>query len=376
MKENENLKSYAISEINQAHIYGRTGSRKMPLPLFFTGSGVELRVSGTELWVTLETDYETFEPWISIEINGAWIGRQMVTTGKQDICIFRNMDAATVKRVRIFRDLQPMAGDGRLYLQLHGIKSDGEFFEVPEKSRKIEFIGDSITSGEGSIGAREEMDWIPMWFTALNNYAVMTADKVNADFRIISQCGWGVLTGWDNNPECALPDYYEQVCGLCHGEENDKAGAKEEYDFASWQPDFVVVNLGTNDDGAFNSPEWVDPKTGEMFKQRKNEDGTYNEEDAGKVKEKAKKFLCTIRRRNPNAKILWAYGMLGTPLLDVLRQTVKEYCEENKDDNIELIVLPEATGDGIGARSHPGVINHRQAAEVLAAKMMEKQQNE
>lgn len=376
MKVNEKLKYYSMNEIEQIHIYGRTGSQKMPLPLFFTGSGVEIRVSGTELWVTLETDYEIYEPWISIEINGAWVGRQMVTAGKKDICIFRNMDASTVKRVRIFRDVQAMSGDGRLYLQLHGLKTDGEFFEVPKKSRKLEIIGDSITSGEGSIGAQEELDWISMWFTALNDYAVMTADKVDADFHIVSQSGWGVLSGWDNNPACALPDFYEQVCGLCNGEENERAGAKEEYDFASWQPDFVIVNLGTNDDGAFNSPEWVNAATGEKFKQRKNADGTYCEEDVLRLVKKAKMFLKTIRKRNPNASILWAYGMLGTPLLSVLERILQEYREETGDEKAELVILPEATGEGIGARSHPGVINHRQAAEVLASKILEKEKME
>lgn len=370
MRVNENLKTITMEDLKQVHIYGRTGSQKMPLPLFFTGSGVELRVSGTELWMIAETDYEMYEPWISIEINGAWIGRQMVTAGKKEICIFRNMNADTVKRVRIFRDVQAMSGDDSLYLLLHGFKSDGEFFDVPAKKRKIEIIGDSITSGEGSIGAQEEQDWISMWFTALNGYAVMTADKTDADFRIISQSGWGILTGWDNNPNCALPDYYEQVCGLCNGKVNEKAGAKEPYDFTSWQPDFVIVNLGTNDDGAFNSPEWVNPENGETFKQHKNEDGTYREEDAARLKERGKNFLRRIRENNPKAVILWGYGMLGTPLLSVLEQTVREYREETGDRNARLVVLPEAKGEGIGARNHPGVLCHRQAAEVLAAEIL------
>lgn len=373
MKINENLKKYNINELENIHIYGRTGSQKMPLPLFWTASGVEFNVTGSELWVELETDYETYEPWISIEINGAWIGRQMVTAGKHEICIFRNMDAQTAKRVRIFRDVQAMSADGLLYLQLYSVKSDGEFLEIPKKKRKIEIIGDSITSGEGSIGAQEELDWISMWFTALNDYAVMTADKVNADFRIVSQSGWGVVSSWDNNPSCALPEYYEQVCGVCKGEVNEKAGSKEDYDFSSWQPDYIIVNLGTNDDVAFHNAEWTNPETGEVFEQRMTLENTYLEEDLRRFIEKVKEFLKKLRKNNPNAPIFWAFGMIGTELLPAIETAVKEYAEETEDKNVEIVQLPQAEGDGVGARSHPGVINHRQAAEVLSKKIMEKE---
>lgn len=372
MKVNENLKTYNVNEIDNIHVYGRIGSQKMPLPLFWTGSGIELNVTGSELWVELETDYETHEPWISIEINGAWIGRQMVTAGKHDICIFRNMDAAASKKVRIFRDVQAMSEDSVLYLHIRGFKSDGEFLEIPKKDKKIEIIGDSITSGEGTIGAQEEIDWISMFFTALNNYAVMTADKINADFHIVSQSGWGVVSGWDNNPNCSLPAYYEQVCGLCKGEVNETAGAKEAYDFSSWQPDYIIVNLGTNDDGAFHNEAWTNPETGEIFKQRMASDDTYLEEDARRFIEKAKSFLKTLRKNNPNACIFWAFGMLGAQLFPLIETAVSEYCEETKDRNIETVLLPQAEGDGVGSRSHPGVINHRQAMEVLVKKITEK----
>ena len=62
-------------------------------------------------------------------------------------------------------------------------------------------------------------------------------------------------------------------------EKNESLGAFEENNFDSWQPDVIVVNLGTNDAGAFNSPEWKDEVTGETHKQKLNEDGTFNEED-------------------------------------------------------------------------------------------------
>lgn len=46
-----------------------------------------------------------------------------------------------------------MNADPESVLQINAIETDGEFLPVPERNLKIEFIGDSITSGEGDIGA-------------------------------------------------------------------------------------------------------------------------------------------------------------------------------------------------------------------------------
>ena len=48
------LQKIESPRLENIHIYGRTGSQKMPLPLFWTGSGVEFLVTGTELWMEVE----------------------------------------------------------------------------------------------------------------------------------------------------------------------------------------------------------------------------------------------------------------------------------------------------------------------------------
>lgn len=163
----------------------------------------------------------------------------------------RGLNPDTVKNVRVVKDVQPMSSDPHCLLQIHALKVDGELLPVTDKPLKVEFIGDSITSGEGTIGAKDETDWVPMLFTALRNYTAITAEALNADYRVFSQSGWGVLTGWDNNPDTNIPAYYEQICGVLTGERNEALGAFSDHDFTSWQPDVVVVNLGTNDGEPF-----------------------------------------------------------------------------------------------------------------------------
>lgn len=359
------MKSFGLNEISSLRVLGRTTACREPLTLFWTGSGVECNVRASELWVEIEADYDSYEPWISVVINGAYISRQMLEKGKKWICLFRNMNPEVIKNVKVLKETPAMPQDWAHCIQIHGFKTDGTFEALEDKAYKIEFIGDSITSGEGSIGAMQEQDWISMWFSTSNNYAVMTANALNADYHIISQSGWGVLSGWDNNPYSALPLYYDKVCGLLNGERNKTLGANETYDFASWQPDVIVINLGTNDSGAFNSPEWKDEITGKVYKNRLNEDGTYNEEDLNAIKEAMIDFLMKLRSYNPKAQLVWAYGMLDIPMELAICSAIKVYQAKTNDQAVSYLRLPSTTDETIGARWHPGVKAHEEAAKVL-----------
>ncbi|WP_040950887.1 SGNH/GDSL hydrolase family protein [Gorillibacterium massiliense] len=356
---NEGLKEQLLSDVNHFKIHGRTTGERSPLTLFWTGSAVEFNAKGSELWVEIEASYDQLEPWISIVINGVPISRQMVTAGRRWFCVFRGMNSQVIKNVRIVKDTQAMSSDPSCSLQIRGVKFDGDFLPVDEKPYKIEFIGDSITSGEGAIGAKAEEDWIPMWFSALDNYAAMTADALNADYSILSQSGWGVMAGWDNNPYCNLPDYYEKVCGLLSGDKNAALGAFREHDFASWQPDAVVVNLGTNDWNAFQMPAWRDEKTGQTHKLRLNE-------DLAAFEQAVQHFLAKLRKHNGRAHIVWAYGLLGFPMMPAIYRAVDAYKRETGDAKVSVFQLPAMTEETVGARYHPGKAAHAWAAEALA----------
>ena len=365
IKEDARMKEYSLLEINHLKVHGRTTGNLSPLTLFWTGSAIELNVKGTELWIEFEADYDMYEPWITILVNGVPVSRQMMIKGRYWVPIFRGMNADVVKNIRVVRDVQAMSGDPSCSLRIHAVKCDGEFVPVPDKPYKIEFIGDSISSGEGAIGAKSEEDWISMWFSAVHNYCAIVADGLNADYRILSQSGWGVLTSWDNNPHFNLPENYEKVCGVLTGEKNEALGAFQENDFASWQPDVIVVNLGTNDAGAFYSPEWKDEVTGKTYKQRLNEDGSFHQEDLNAFEDAVEKFLFKLRKNNPNAHIIWAYGMLEIPLMPAIYRAVDSYISKAKDRKVSVFQLPITTEETVGARYHPGRLAHEKAGKEL-----------
>lgn len=371
MKENGELQAAALSDVAHVKIHGRTTGSLAPLTLFWTGSAVEFNAKGSELWVEVEVSYDLYEPWISVVINSVPVSRQMLTAGRYWVCVFRGMNKSVVKNVRIVKELQAMSDDPGCCLQIHGVRFDGEFLPVPDRALKLEFIGDSITSGEGVIGAKAEEDWIPMWFSATDNYTAMTAEALKADYRVLSQSGWGVLTSWDNNPNRNLPAYYGQVCGVLGGERNEALGASQGNDFDTWQPNAVIVNLGTNDGGAFYSPEWTDPASGQVYKQRLNEDGTVNAEDLQAFETAAESFLAKLRQYNPEAHIVWVYGMLGLPMMPAIYRAVNSYAAKSGDRKVSVFQLPNITDESVGARSHPGKLAHEQAAKVLSAYLQE-----
>ena len=358
------LTEYPISEIKNKHIYGRTGRQLEMLPLFFNGSGVEVNVTGSELWIELLTDSDNLEPWVAYEINGAFMGRQMLLPGEHSICLFRNLEPSESKCVKFYRELQAVSEDESCRVLIKSFKTDGEFLPVPKHDLKLEFIGDSITSGEGTYGYVKDTVWVAMYMSASVNYATMTAKALNADYNIISQGGWGVYCGWDNDVRHNIPSVYEKVCGLADGIENEKLGAAEPYDF-SFKPDAIIVNLGTNDNSAFNQPAFTDPDTGISHLQRRNPDGSFVREDIMKVENAVVSFLKMLRKHNPDSHIVWCYGMLGYEMTLPLTEAVNAYKNETNDNNVAFINLPNTQPEDYGAHMHPGAASHEKASKVL-----------
>lgn len=349
-----------VSHLPLVRVLGRHATDEGPLTLFYTASGIECIFTGSELWLELNADYGLYEPWISVELNGAWISRFPVTAGHSEVCLFRGMTPGRPKRVRVFKDVQAMHDDERHLLQITALRwEEGEFLPLPAPRMRLEFVGDSITSGEGAIGARQEEDWISAFFSAMNHYARLTADALGAEYRLVSQSGWGILSAWDNNPHnCILP-CYEQICGLAEGDRNAALGARQPNDFAAWPADAVIVNLGTNDAGAAHNPPWTDPETGAVWAQ------STGPEHRARLEQAVVDGLKLLRRCNPRALLVWVYGMLGDELRPTLEQAVERYRRETGDTRARFLPLPDTTPETIGARQHPGAASHQKAAEVL-----------
>ena len=349
---------YGIDKVPSLFIHGRTNwpNETKILPLFWNNSGVEMCTDGTELWITVECDYDKYEPWYAVEINGALISRGMLQPGISNICLFRGMSKETVKRVFFYRELQAMGEDDQCHMLVKGVYSDGSFTDVPPYDCKIEFIGDSISSGEGTYGAHDDMDWIPMYMSSSHNYINMISKKLNSDVRIISQGGWGAYCSWDAVRENNIPRIYDQICGLAHGKYNQELGADLSYDSSAWQADAVVINLGTNDGTGITT-----------FQENHAASDSPEEELSTKGCEDAiVDFLKKLRGYYPKAHLLWVYGMLGYTINSNISRAVAEYVDETGDSNVSYLTLPNTLEDEYGSRMHPGEKSHRKAADMIS----------
>ena len=351
----------AVFALPQVRLLGRHAAGPGDaLTLFATASGIECLCTGSELWLELNADYVLYEPWLSVELNGAWLSRFPVNPGTSRVCVFRGMTPGVPKHVRVLKDVQAMHDDPRHLLQITALEWEGgDFLPLPAPRYRLEFVGDSITSGEGALGARQEEDWISAFFSAMNHYARLTADALGAEYRLVSQSGWGILSGWDNDPRHRVLPYYKEVCGLAQGTRNAALGAQQPNDFAAWPADAVIVNLGTNDAGASHNPPWTDPVTGEACAQNTSP------EHRARLEQAVVEGLTMLRACNPQALLVWCYGMLGDELRPTLESAVARYRRQTGDDRACFLPLPDTTPETAGARQHPGAASHRQAAAVL-----------
>ena len=335
-----------IRSLPAVRLLGRQPVSQGPVPCFYTACGIECLFTGSELALCLDAGFTLYEPWISVELNGAWIARFPVQAGRSRVTLFRGMTPGVPKHVRVLKDVQAMHDDPDHFLLIEALAFEGgTFLPLPEPAYRLEFVGNSITSGEGAIGAVCEEDWVAPFFSAVNHYARMTADALHAEWRIVSQSGWGLLSSWDNDPRRRVMDHYDTVCGLAAGPHNEALGAQQPYRFDSWKADAVILNLGTNDDGAMGNPPWTDPETGRTFAQRPTP------EHVAELEQAAVDALKKVRARNPDAWIVWAFGMLGEGRMgQVLRAAVaraRAECGDPGSDHF-LSPAPQAVPQAVG----------------------------
>ena len=120
------------------------------------------------------------------------------------------------------------------------------------------------------------------------------------------------------------------------------------WDFSSFVPDLVVINLGTND-------------------------ASYTKGDSTKIdeyKEAYIDFIKDIRSKNPEATIICSLGMMGQDLCNAVEAVVKSYTKLTGDSKVTYLKFAnQSMSDGIAADWHPSEKTHEKAATLLTAKI-------
>ena len=319
-------------------LLGRHKNNEDICRLWWSGSGVRLCAACTFLSVEAESFCTEHAVWLGVLADGAPIARFPLLPGRRSYPLLAGMDIAVPHEITILRDTQP-AGDEPLPVTLHCLETDGTLESVSPRTRLIEFIGDSLTTGEGCTGPCGAEEWRTAWMCSMCTYAAYTAEVLDADKRQISVSGWGAWRSWDNDPAHRLGAVYDRLCALI-------PAGDIPYDFNERKADAVVINLGTNDATALRQAQDHDAAAAEFVRC-------------------AEALMAQIRVHQPDAYIVWAYGLCGNDIAPYIEQAVSAR-QAAGDACTAFLSIPDCNGD-VGSRMHPSRAAHRHAAEKISA---------
>ena len=325
-----------------------------------SGSGFECHFKGRELELRLVGDAAADKPmndknWAryAVYVNGIRTTEGLldnfVPVRKLQVIKSDKIVEADIKFIKLSECAMSTIG-------VYPIECDGEIAPIPEKPLKIEIIGDSITCGYGVDEYDPNVNFRTATEDFTKGYAYKTAKLLDADIRVFSISGWGIISGYTDNgsihADQLIPPYYKKL-GFSYEKFDDRDGLSPQelnYDFGSYVPDIIVINLGTND----------------------NSYCTGHEERYAEYTEEYAKFIGTVHECNPEAKILCVMGIMLDEIAPYMEKAVGIFREKTGYKEIYTMRFTPHDGKlGYAADWHPSPATHDRAAKLLAEKIRE-----
>lgn len=353
-KINEDVLSVNSSVMNEKNVkpLGRTEFVDDMLWLAYSGSGAEFSFNGSSCKVTMLGDdnimSEDFDslPRIAIYLDGERVVEKVLDKTEETFSVLEG-DIVGEHTVRIVKLSE--TGNSTCAVKCVETNSYGRIKATEEKEHSIEFIGDSITCGYGVDDEDRDHHFKCSTEDATKAYAFKTAQALDADYSLVSYSGNGIISGYTNDGKKVesqqVPPVYTKFA-KSWGNYNGIFNVSDlDWDFSKFQPDFVVINLGTND-------------------------ASYTKGDKEKVLEYADayaEFLKVVREKNPNAHIICSLGVMGADLMVGVKKAAEKYTEETGDTNISTFQFKTQDGNanGYAADWHPTAKTHDIAAAEL-----------
>ena len=264
-------------------------------------------------------------------------------------CTLFESDEVRTVCVRVMKFSEAAFG----YAGLKEVEIDGDLYSTTGGTAplKLEFIGDSITCGYGIEGIWEKDTFTTQQERPDKAYAFLTAKALGAEVQLCSWSGIGLTSNYVDPATVNLPDthwlmqanwpYTDKWLSLRLGLEPEVWNPEGRF-----EPDVVVINLGTND------ISWV----------RGIEDRRLN------YVAQLRHLMEAVHRRSPRAKILCCLGIMGEALNDSVKEAVELFKKDFPKVTAEALAFTQQLeADGIGADWHPSAVTHKKAADKLTA---------
>lgn len=219
--------------------------------------------------------------------------------------------------------------------------TDGSLLTPPEpSSRRILFIGDSITCGYGDEGTNKYESFTTKNENSYLAYGALTAKQLDADAVTVCWSGKGVLRNYGGSTADTMPEIYQRILPY---------SSTALWNASDWQPQVVVINLCTNDYST----------------------GIPDETDFTDV---YSAFVEDIRGKFPNADIYCAVGpMLYGDNLTSARSYINGVVTNRNtsgDEKVHYIeFVTQDAANGYGEDWHPSLITHGIMADQLTAQI-------
>ena len=310
---------------------GRNTLKDGALWLDFSASGIEFSAN-CEGKVALNLNVKSLKQtdsygglYFTVIVDGVKVDRaqcHITSTGDVELVLAENLPVGN-HTFEVYRQTEHRGAE----VGISSIVMNGSFNEKPADNRLyIEFIGDSISTGFGALGTSSDSDGgSPKWQDATAAYPYLVAKALGADFSDVAYSGIGAKYGYqDPNMQNFYPYQRWQY---------DRT---TQYNFNARQPDVVVIALGTND--------------------------IANQADAALRKVGYQEMLDLVRTKNPDAKIVWIYGMMK----DDDNTMIADLIEENGGAAAGLYSLELVTNTA-GAGWHPSAAGQQKFADDLVA---------
>ena len=242
----------------------------------YTNSGFEISGNLTgNIWLTSDTTDKapatSGNNYITVILDGEYKGTYWRGGAGCRDSLKLNLDGG-YHTVRVERANK--VGEGNM--RITSIEFNGAL-KRPQKNEgalNIEVLGDSISEGIGT-GTSSDKAWDSAGGgdNAYYSYAAVMGRELNANLSVVAYAGKAIK---EVREEC-----YPYI----------GHGGVGNYNFsAANQKDVVVINLGTN--GAYNV-------------------NTRNDDTDDDIKNEAIALMTEVRKNNPNAYIIWVYGMMA-----------------------------------------------------------------
>lgn len=352
----------------QSRLYGRTYMDRENNILYFnwTCGGIEVDFVGTCLmaeliaWPDTRMEHvqgETFGvvderpvsdwPWIGVVLDGSQDLKQKILIDQQEktVVLFAS-EKAEHHKIRIVK----LNENFRTALGIQAFRMEGELQEgfQEERRRKIEFIGDSITCGFGNMATEGNREFYTADENGWLTHGAIAARKLDMDASFISVSGITVARQ-DGMP---APYVMEELYPYTDRIIQDKLKQNEKYrkwDFEANRPDYIVLNLGTNDATGVMA-------SGRPEAEEKNFEKNYY------------LFIKAIRELNgKEPKLICAMGSIDYYLYDNIRNVVDKFRKETGDSHIFSLKYTKmlTMGIDVGACFHPSASRQAKMAEEL-----------